>query len=102
MPHFDIIRQSDPAKSFRVASVMGTYDLQTEHISERFVGDIDLPEKWNVGLIVGRSGTGKTTIATELFGDKIYRGGRTIRTNVCLTISQLMRQCQTYIRHLQQ
>lgn len=102
MPHFDIVRQSDPAKSFRVASVMGTYDLQTEHISERFVGDIDLPEKWNVGLVVGRSGTGKTTIATELFGDKIYRGGRTIRTNVCLMIFQLMRQCQTYIRHLQQ
>ena len=83
MPHFDIVRQSTPAKSFRVASVMGTYDLQTEHISERFVGDIDLPEKWNVGLIVGRSGTGKTTIATELFGDKIYRGGQNY-THECL------------------
>ena len=78
MSHFDIVRQSKPAKSFRVASVMGTYDLQTEHISERFVGDIDLPEKWNVGLIVGRSGTGKTTIATELFGEKIIRGGQSM------------------------
>ena len=75
MSHFDIIKRSSPAKSFRVASVMGTYDLQTEHISERFVGDIDLPEKWNVGLIVGRRGTGKTTIATELFGAHIYKGG---------------------------
>ena len=83
MSHFDIVRQSNPAKSFRVASVMGTYDLQNEHICERFVGDIELPDNWNVGLIVGRSGTGKTTIATELFGDKIFRGGRTIRTNVC-------------------
>jgi ABC-type lipoprotein export system ATPase subunit len=83
MSHFDIVRQSKPAKSFRVASVMGTYDLQTEHISERFVGDIDLPEKWNVGLIVGRSGTGKTTIATELFGEKIYRGGESY-THECL------------------
>ena len=45
MSHFDIVRQSKPAKSFRVASVMGTYDLQTEHISERFVGDIDLNRK---------------------------------------------------------
>ena len=75
MSHFDIVKRSNPAKSFRVASVMGTYDLQTEHICERFVGDIDLPEKWNVGLIVGRSGTGNTTIATELFGEKIFRGG---------------------------
>lgn len=76
MPHFNIVRQSKPVKSFRVASVMGTYDLQTEHIAERFVGNIDLPESWNIGLIVGRSGTGKTTIATELFSDKIYRGGQ--------------------------
>jgi ABC-type ATPase with predicted acetyltransferase domain len=83
MSHFDIVRQSNPAKSFRVASVMGTYDLQTEHINERFVGDIDLPDTWNVGLIVGRSGTGKTTIATELFSDKIYRGGQNY-THECL------------------
>ena len=83
MSHFDIVKRSNPAKSFRVASVMGTYDLQTEHICERFVGDIDLPEKWNVGLIVGRSGTGKTTIATELFGDKIFRGGQNY-THECL------------------
>ena len=101
MSHFDIIRQSNPAKSFRVASVMGTYDLQTEHINERFVGDIDLPENWNVGLIVGRSGTGKTTIATELFSDKIYRGGRTIRMNVCSMISRKMRACPRYIKHSQ-
>ena len=100
MSHFDIVRQSNPAKSFRVASVMGTYDLQTEHVSERFVGDIDLPEKWNVGLIVGRSGTGKTTIATELFGDKIYRGGNPIHTNVCLMISLQMQRCRRYIKHL--
>lgn len=26
-----------------------------------------MPEKWNVGLIVGKSGTGKTTIAKEIF-----------------------------------
>ena len=100
MSQFDIVRQSKPAKSFRVASVMGTYDLQNEHISERFVGDIDLPESWNVGLIVGRSGTGKTTIASELFGDKIYRGGgRTIHTNVCLMISLLQRPCQRFTKH---
>lgn len=102
MPHFDIIKRSSPAKSFRVANVMGTYDLQTEHISERFVGDIDLPEKWNVGLIVGRSGTGKTTIATELFGANIYRGGKTTRTNVCLTISHKARPCRKSIRRLPQ
>lgn len=71
MPTFDIIRGNTPKKSFRVDSIIGTYDLQTSHITEHFKGNIDLPEKWNIGLIVGRSGTGKSTIAKELFGDYI-------------------------------
>lgn len=69
MPSFDILRKSTPVQTFRVASVCGTYDLQTNAIEEHFVGNIDLPNKWNIGLIVGRSGTGKTTIAKELFSD---------------------------------
>ena len=68
MPHFDIIRECKPEKTFRVESVLGTFDLQSEKVTERFVGDIDLPQEWHVGLIVGRSGSGKTTIARELFG----------------------------------
>ena len=31
-------------------------------------------EDWNVGLIVGRSGTGKTTIAKQLFPDAYVKG----------------------------
>lgn len=69
MPHFDIVRTARPAKTFRVASVMGTYDLQENQVTEHFEGDIDLPADWSVGLIVGNSGTGKTTIARELFPD---------------------------------
>lgn len=69
MPNFDIIRRSCPKQTFRVASVMGTYDLQDNAIEEHFVGNIDLPDNWQIGLIVGNSGTGKTTIAKELFAD---------------------------------
>lgn len=36
---------------------------------QTFEGIIDLDFDWNVGLIVGNSGTGKSTIAKELFGD---------------------------------
>ena len=64
MPHFDIIRESSPVKSFRVESVLGTFDLNSEKVTEHFVGDINLPTEWNIGLIVGRSGSGKTTIAS--------------------------------------
>lgn len=74
MPHFDIVKRSDPSESFRVKSVMGQYDMTAAHTEEHFVGDINLPDKWNIGLIVGRSGTGKTTIARELFGNNIING----------------------------
>lgn len=74
MPHFDIIKRSQPAETFRVKSVMGSYDMTAAHTEEHFVGDIQFPADWNIGLIVGRSGTGKTTIARELFGDNIIQG----------------------------
>jgi ABC-type polar amino acid transport system ATPase subunit/GNAT superfamily N-acetyltransferase len=69
MPTFDIIKEVRPSKTFRVASVIGKFDLQSENIVEHFKGDIDIPDEWQVGLIVGKSGTGKTTIAKQLFED---------------------------------
>lgn len=67
MPTFNIIKEVKPKKTFRVASVIGKFDLQSENIIEHFQGDIDLPKQWQIGLIVGKSGTGKTTIAKQLF-----------------------------------
>jgi ABC-type polar amino acid transport system ATPase subunit/GNAT superfamily N-acetyltransferase len=67
MPSFDIVKRSQPKKSFRVASIVGKFDLQSDAIEERFVGNIDINENWQIGLIVGKSGTGKTTIAKQLF-----------------------------------
>ena len=48
MPHFDIIKRSAPSESFRVKSIMGSYDMTAAHTEEHFVGDIELPEKWNI------------------------------------------------------
>ena len=67
MPTFDIIKEVKPIKTFRVASVIGKFDLQSENIIEHFKGDINIPDNWQIGLIVGKSGTGKTTIAKQLF-----------------------------------
>jgi ABC-type ATPase with predicted acetyltransferase domain len=69
MPTFDIVKQVKPKKTFRVASVIGKFDLQSESIVEHFIGNIDIPKDWQIGLIVGKSGTGKTTIAKQLFPD---------------------------------
>ena len=77
MPSFDIIKENKAdLKSFRVQSVMGMFDLQSEHIKEHFVGNIELPEDWNIGIIVGASGTGKTTIMKELFSDYVVENNQ--------------------------
>jgi ABC-type glutathione transport system ATPase component len=60
--------------SERVDQVVKYFDLQGNSVDEVFVGNLDLPETWNVGLIVGGSGTGKTTIVKELFPDDYVTG----------------------------
>lgn len=69
MPHFDIIKSNDIKNTFRVSKIKADFDVSDEHIKERFKGEIVMPEKWNIGVIVGGSGTGKSTIAKELFAD---------------------------------
>lgn len=69
MPSFDIVKKHSPKSTFRIESVKGTFDLNSNLIEERFKGEIDLDNDWQIGLIVGRSGTGKTTIAKQLFSD---------------------------------
>jgi GTPase SAR1 family protein len=56
--------------SHRLAQVLGMFDVEQPEIStQEWDVDIQLPEKWNIGVIVGPSGSGKTTIARELFGE---------------------------------
>lgn len=69
MQDFNIVKKTSLKNSFRAASVIGTFDLKEESIEERFVGQFDFPESWQIGAVVGNSGTGKTTIAKEIFKD---------------------------------
>jgi len=72
MQTFDIVKKSAPKKSFRVKSIIDRFDLQSDTIKEKFTGQIDVGEDWQIGLIVGASGTGKTTIAKHIFDDDYY------------------------------
>lgn len=75
MPSFDIVKHVDATNTFRAKSIIGAFDIDVTHIDEHFKGNIDIDNKdWNIGLIVGGSGTGKTTIAKEVFGDCIFNG----------------------------
>ena len=68
MPHFDIVKKANIDNTFRVSKVRADFDVKPEHSVEHFVGDIVLPPEWSIGVIVGPSGTGKSTIAKEVFG----------------------------------
>jgi ABC-type ATPase with predicted acetyltransferase domain len=70
MPSFDIIKESKPKETFRVSNVLNAFDLDINKVKEHFKGSIDIEGKeWNIGVIVGGSGTGKSTIANEVFGN---------------------------------
>lgn len=68
MPSFDIVKSSQVSNSFRSRAIVDRYDLSGSKLEERFTGSIDIDFDWNVGIIVGPSGTGKSTIAKDVFG----------------------------------
>lgn len=74
MQHFSIDKKNEVDKTFRVSKIMADFDVDPKHSNEHFEGDFDLPEEWNVGVIVGKSGTGKTTIAKDMFGEELISG----------------------------
>lgn len=77
MPNFNIIKENKiDLSSFRVKSVVDMFDLQFDKVKENFQGQIDLDENWNIGIIVGASGTGKSTIMRELFNDYVVENNK--------------------------
>lgn len=82
MPSFDIIKKADIKQTYRVARIMADFDLKSDHVNEHFVGEIQIPEKWSIGVIVGGSGTGKTTIARELFPEQMQTKHEWISSSV--------------------
>lgn len=73
MPSFDIVRKIKPKHTFRTSSVITAFDIDILAIKEHFKGNIDIEcKEWNIGLIVGGSGTGKSTIAKEVFPEYYF------------------------------
>ena len=80
MPSFNIVKKIAPDMTFRTQAVINAFDIDIEHAKEEFAGNIDIENKhWNVGLIVGGSGTGKSTIAKECFKDCIFQTLNTLQ-----------------------
>ena len=75
MPSDIVTVESEIQKTFRVKQVEGVFDVALED-KVRHSWNVDLPVEdraWNIGLIVGASGSGKSVIARKLFGDSYHQ-----------------------------
>lgn len=74
MPSAHIIRESEIVRTARIQQLSGLFDLPpSEKSVEQWDIKFDLPEKWNVGVIVGPSGSGKSTIVEEVWKKNAVR-----------------------------
>ena len=70
MPSSKFVIEQKIGNSFKVNKIKSMFDVDVDVIKKEF--DINIPIddiNWNIGLIVGASGSGKTTIATRMFND---------------------------------
>lgn len=70
MPRSKFVVESPTSKTFRSNKVKSMFDCEFDTVKKSF--DVDIPIEgihWNVGLIVGASGSGKTTIAKNVFSN---------------------------------
>lgn len=75
MPRADIVRSTPVVRTARVMQVEGIFDVPpSQRSEERWSVNLDLPDAWNIGVIVGPSGAGKSTVAREMFGAHLVTG----------------------------
>lgn len=73
MPEINITKTNKPSNSIRARQVSGMFDSPTEkkQIKKWKINAPYDEKKWNIGLIVGSSGSGKSTILENHFGKEI-------------------------------
>lgn len=76
MPSSKFVIEQKIGNSFKVNKIKSMFDVDVDVIKKEF--DVNIPIEslnWNIGLIVGASGSGKTTIATKMFVDfDLFKG----------------------------
>ena len=69
----DITVKCEPSTSMRARQVASMFDVPpSDKLSHSWSIEAPLESReWDVGLIVGPSGSGKSVIAREMFGDAV-------------------------------
>tara|TARA_R100000278_G_C5476538_1_gene166617 strand:+ start:704 stop:1816 length:1113 start_codon:yes stop_codon:yes gene_type:complete len=70
----EVFLKSDVNKEFRCQIAANSLDIDVEKKSTHHlkIKDINIPDNWNIGLVYGNSGSGKTTMIKHLFGENIF------------------------------
>lgn len=74
MPHIKHVVETKYLPTFRSEKVAGMFDIPPKDVLKK-EWDINVPiedKDWKIGLIVGASGAGKTTLSKKLFDEKYY------------------------------
>lgn len=69
----NIKKRLPESNHFNSRWVRDRYDLDIDKFEKSWSFQFTLPEKWNIGLIVGNSGSGKSVVSRDIF-DKVYQG----------------------------
>ena len=70
MQSVKFLKEIEYKSTFRTEQICGIYDLSPKKkLTRDFIFDIDLNFDWQIGIIVGTSGSGKSSLAKELFKD---------------------------------
>ena len=74
MPTHDINLSCPLHDSFRVQQVLGMFDMPDRPtLAENFTVELpDEDEPWRIGVIVGPTGSGKTSVARKAYGRNVY------------------------------
>lgn len=76
MPRLNHVVTLDYEPTFRTSKVASMFDVQvTKKLTKKWDVNLPIEEKpWQIGLIVGASGSGKSTIANRLWPKKVHNG----------------------------
>ena len=73
MPSWDFTYTWHAGNTFREQAIIGTYDLKDVKLEKNVRGNIPIEGlSWQIGVIVGSSGSGKTSIAKHCWPEAYY------------------------------